>query len=187
VALESAFKAIIFALIAPREGHYKRKFKHMAIEDNEQSQELTNAQKKEYAKTLFMTDAYTQKQIAAKVGISERTMSLWVNDEKWETQKKTLLVTNEEQLKYMYECLDLLNKENRDLLADGDPETKPNIDGVSKLTKSIKNLQSEANISEMIQTGMAFIKFVQEADHEMSKAVSKLFDAFIKQRLNKIK
>lgn len=159
----------------------------MATQENEQSQELTNSQKKDYAKNLFLRDNLTQKQIAAKVGISERTMSLWVNDEKWDAQKKTLLTINEEQLAYLYECLDLVNRENLALLNDGDPETKPNIDAVSKLTKSIKTLQTDANISEMIQTGMAFIKFVQEVDHELSKSVSKLFDAFIKQRLNTVK
>ena len=46
---------------------------------------LTSKQKKEWARQLYLdgTQVFTQQEIAEKVGISRKTLSKWVVDEKW--------------------------------------------------------------------------------------------------------
>jgi len=74
-----------------------------------QKSTLTNSEKKEYAKLLFTRESLTQKEIAQRVGTSENTISNWVNAGKWETLRRSLMVTKDEQLSQLYRQLELLN------------------------------------------------------------------------------
>ena len=61
--------------------------------------DLTNAQKKEWAKTLYMRENLTQQEIAERVGVSRVTVSNWVRAGKWEEQKAGLTLTRQEQVR----------------------------------------------------------------------------------------
>ena len=145
---------------------------------------LSVNQKKEWAKQLFTRDELTQKDIALTVGISEKTMSKWVNDENWDTLRKTLLTSNDQQLRFLYECLDLLNQENKEALSDDDPGTKPNLDGVSKLTKSIKNLQKDLGVEDMIEAFMQLVRFVRQVNVEDSKIINRYADLLVQSKMS---
>lgn len=71
---------------------------------------LKKAQEREYAKTLFLTGNYTQKEIAEKVGVQENTVKKWKDEEGWEKLKKSLLVTKMAQLANLYDQLEWQNK-----------------------------------------------------------------------------
>ena len=60
--------------------------------------------KKQWAKHLYIYDNLTQKEIAAKVGITEKTLSKWVNDpkENWEMLKSSLTITKAQELKRLH-------------------------------------------------------------------------------------
>ncbi len=49
--------------------------------------DLTNAQKKEWAKTLYLKENLTQQEIADRVGVSRVSVSNWVRAGKWEEQE----------------------------------------------------------------------------------------------------
>lgn len=66
-------------------------------------------EKKEYAKLLFIKEKLTQKEISVRVGVSERTLSKWVNENSWEQQRKSTMLTREEQLRSMLDELVKLN------------------------------------------------------------------------------
>jgi len=150
-------------------------------------QDLLTHQKKEWAKELYIRGNNTQKDIALKVGVTEKTMSNWVNDGKWDGMRKTLLSTKQEQLNMLYEMLDLLNKEGVKSLQDNDPNTMPDADRIIKLTNSIKKLENSTGIGEMIDALTALISFVQKEDFEASKLINIWSDRFIKDRLSTIK
>lgn len=65
--------------------------------------------KKDHAKLLFINEKLTQKEIAWRTGISERTISKWVNEGNWEDTRKSVMMTREEQLRKMYSELEALN------------------------------------------------------------------------------
>ena len=148
---------------------------------------LQNHQKKEWAKELYIRGDLTQKEIAAKVGITEKTMSNWVSDGKWDATRKTLLTTKKNQLELLYEMLDLLNQAGVAALKDNDPKTNPDADKIIKITNAIKKLENSTGIGEMIDTLKELISFTIKEDFEAAQLINKWGDLFIKDRLATIK
>lgn len=54
---------------------------------------------------------FTQKELAEKVGVTEKTISDWIKDLKLADKKRSLLVTKRSQLVNMYNQLEKLNEE----------------------------------------------------------------------------
>lgn len=46
------------------------------------AKELSNTQKKEWAKTLYLKENLTQQEIADRVGVSRATVNRWIADGK---------------------------------------------------------------------------------------------------------
>lgn len=72
--------------------------------------DLTNAQKKEWAKTLYLKENLTQQEIADRVGVSRVSVSNWVRAGKWEEQKVGLTLTRQEQVANLYRQVAEINK-----------------------------------------------------------------------------
>ncbi|MEE1386305.1 MAG: helix-turn-helix domain-containing protein, partial [Prevotella sp.] len=64
--------------------------------------DLTNTQKKEWARTLYLRENLTQQEIADRVGVSRVTVSHWCRGGKWEEQKVGLTLTRREQVQSLY-------------------------------------------------------------------------------------
>lgn len=143
---------------------------------------LNNAQKKEWAKLLFIKENLTQKEIAEKVGVSQQTMTRWVNSEKWEELKVSITITREEQLRNLYRQLAELNKE----IASRDGNRFPNsaeADTITKLAASIDKLETETGLSEIQSTFTAFLNWLRKFDLEEAQRLVVIFDDFIKSKL----
>lgn len=144
--------------------------------------ELTKEQKRDYAKTLFLTErGITQKEIAERVGVTEATVSRWVNSSGWETMRTSLLTTKDEQLAMMYSQLDAANT----AISSRDEGTRfpssKEADAILKLTTSISRLETETNIGEKMAIGCEFLMHVRKTtDVETSKTIGRLYDEFIK-------
>jgi DNA-binding XRE family transcriptional regulator len=149
--------------------------------------ELSIDQKKDYAKTLYLRDEYTQKDIAEKVGISEKTMSLWVNENHWEALRKSITVTKAEQLSLLYDIMDHLNREAKKFLEDDDPATNPNYDAIAKVSKSIERLEKDAGVGEMIQAVIELTKFAQKEDLGAAKVIEHWGYLFIQDKMKTAK
>lgn len=148
------------------------------------AEELSIAQKKEWAQYLFLhEDGMTQKDIAAKVGVSENSMSKWVIEGKWDTQKRSLLTTRDTILRELYEALEGMKNEAKIAATDNDPSTKPDVDGIYKLVLAIRKLENESGIGSSITVLKAFITFIQKSDFELAQQVTSFADAFIKSNL----
>jgi DNA-binding transcriptional regulator LsrR (DeoR family) len=148
--------------------------------------DLTVKQKKEWAKLLYTKEHLTQAEIAEKVGVSRVSMSRWVTAEKWEMLKVSISMTREEQLRNMYRQLTELNK----VILERPPgERSPlpaEAENQLRISKSIKLLETEAGISDIISTSIRFIDFVRGIDKqraELAREITLLFDLFIKQYL----
>jgi transposase len=68
------------------------------------------ADKQYLAKILFTREKLDQKIIAKKVGVSEKTISKWVNDFAWKNLRNRLLIGKEEVLHNLYEQISNLNE-----------------------------------------------------------------------------
>ena len=64
---------------------------------------------RDLAKILFVNEGANQKEIAARLDVSEKTIGKWVKDGEWEKLKVSMLVTKDNQLTALYRQLENLN------------------------------------------------------------------------------
>lgn len=144
--------------------------------------ELTKEQKRGYAQTLYLTDlSITQKEIAERTGVTEATISRWVNTYNWESMRVSLLVTKEEQLSLMYSQLAAANAAIAARDEGARFPTSKEADAILKTTTSIGKLETDTNVGEKMATGREFLAYVRRVDDfQISKSIATLFDGYIK-------
>lgn len=144
---------------------------------------MTIKQKKDYAKTLFLTNlTISQKEIAERSGVSQKTVSKWVNEESWENLRTSLLTTRENQLSNLYLQLRKLNE----AIADRECQayaTSKEADVLIKLTSAINKLEQDLSIADIVNVSKRFLEWLRHADLAKAKELSNLFDAFIKDNI----
>jgi len=145
--------------------------------------DLTNAQKKEWAKTLYLRENLTQQEIAERVGVSRVTVSNWVRAGKWEEQKAGLTLTRQEQVANLYRQVAEIN---RVISTRAEGERFPNskeADILGKLSAAIRNMEQETGIADIISVLTGFIEWLRPFDLEKAKELTRLADAYIKDKL----
>jgi DNA-binding XRE family transcriptional regulator len=138
---------------------------------------LRKAQEKEFAKSLYIGGGITQKEIAERISVTEKTLTKWIKDGKWESLKKSLLTTKQNQLAFLYDQLDFINTDisKRDYKVAVGKEA----DTIIKLTAAINRLETETSIGDTVEVARNFIEFVRPQDLELAKTITNFFDVFI--------
>lgn len=115
---------------------------------------LKKTEQKEFAKYLFTEKNFTQKEIAEKADVTEKTLAKWIteNDGEWKKLKKSLMTTKSNQIKGLYDQLDRIQEE---IL-----KRKPVYDVPAYLLKPIKVKGADGGES------LEFIKF-DETDYPL--------------------
>lgn len=138
--------------------------------------------RKDFAKTLYML-GQAQPEIAGRAGISGNTLTKWINEEQWESMRKSLTTTKTEQIAFLYEILAKMTAEGRAALEDDNPKTNPDYDGITKITRAIERLEKDTSVGEMIQTGIEFLKFMKDENLDVAKLFNHWFMIFIQERI----
>ena len=133
---------------------------------------------------LYVNEHLTQKEVAERVSISARTMSVWVNKEKWDVVKTSLTITREEQLANIYRQVAAIN----DAIA-GREEGKrfassKEADIINKLATAIDKMERDTGLSEVISVSKKVLKWLRPVNPEKAKELSYVLDSFIKDILN---
>lgn len=138
---------------------------------------LKKAQEQEFAKSLYLTGGISQKEIAERITVTEKTLSRWIKVGKWDALKKSLLTTKQNQLSFLYDQLDFLNTDisKRDYKVAFGKEA----DTIIKLTAAINRLETETSVGDTVEVARHFIEFVRAQNLELSKQITDLFDVFI--------
>lgn len=136
---------------------------------------------REFAKLLFIKQGLTQKEIAEKVKVTEKTVGKWVEDGKWKEQKRSLISTRTNIIQKFEDQLERWNHviENRDDQLASSKE----VDLLNKLASGIKKLETEVGVGEVITAVMQLISFVQTVDFEASKKLTEYADMFINSKI----
>jgi len=147
---------------------------------------LTLRQKKDWAKLLYLKTQMNQKEIAAKVQTTEKTLGKWVKTGKWDVLKSSFTITKEQELRRIYQQISSLND-----AIEGREEGKRFPDGkeadtLSKMASAARSLETDTSISQIIDTSMEIVRWIQETDFEKAKELSDYFDAFIKHKLSNL-
>lgn len=156
----------------------------------------------DYAKMLYVNQRLTKKEVAARVGVTEKTLGKWVDHEKWDNLRKSMLVTKDTQLTNLYNQLEWINNHisERDVIYDlpagvhptdkdfnpakyrvvqGNVANSKEADAISKITGAIQKLETETSMGDTIEVAMKFIDFVRADNFELSKKITDYFDAYI--------
>ena len=145
---------------------------------------LSNKERQEWAKKLYLSGDFTQKEISQKVGCQEKPMGGWIRKFGWKELQANHMVTKEQQLKYTYAQLNALNQN----ISERDPSerypTSKEADTISKLSAAIRNLEADLSVGQVIDVFIEFSDWLKSNDMEKAKDFINLQDGFIKHKLS---
>lgn len=145
--------------------------------------DLTNAQKKEWAKTLYLRENLTQQEIADRVGCSRVTVSNWVRAGKWEEQKVGITLTRQEQVANLYRQVAEINRTIAERPEGERFATSKEADILGKLAAAISKMEQEVGIADTISVLTGLIEWLRPHDIEKAKEITRIADAYIKDKL----
>lgn len=144
-------------------------------------------QKRELARLYYM-QGETQKNISAKVGVSEATVGKWAEKEGWEARRAGINITRPEivnkTLVYIANLLDKYNSEEVELKDAGRI-----IDQIVKLSAVIERIDKKANVIDAIEVFTALNRWMEERmawDHnitpELLRTINYYQDLYISEK-----
>lgn len=145
--------------------------------------DITNAQKKEWAKTLYLRENLTQQEIADRVGCSRVTVSNWVRGGKWEEQKAGLTLTRQEQVNNLYRQVAEVNRGIAERPEGERFATSKEADIIGKLAAAISKMEMEVGIADKISVLTGFINHIRKLDLKKAQELTLLADSYIKESL----
>ena len=145
--------------------------------------ELTNTQKKEWARTLYLRENLTQQEIAGRVGVSRVTISNWIKSGKWEEHKAGITLTRQEQVNNLYRQVAEINRSIAERKEGERFASSKEADILGKLSAAISKMEQEVGIADKISVLTDFINWIRELDSDKAKDITALADAYIKDKL----
>ncbi len=97
---------------------------------------------KELAHELYFTTSFRQARIAQEVGVSERTISVWVNEGNWKTLKKMRFHAPQVETQHLYEELRTISVNISKRAPELRFPTKEELDARAKLISLINSLEN---------------------------------------------
>lgn len=146
---------------------------------------LTNTQKREWAEQLITQQGLSQKEASEKVGVSTVTINKWYAKYKWEDLKQSMLVTRQVQLKRLYMQMDELNSTIMQRPKGERFANSKEADTLSKLAGTIKAMETEASIADVIEVSKRMLDFIRGFSPSKAIEIAGIFDDFIKHLLKR--
>lgn len=133
---------------------------------------------REVAQMMFLHGSLNQKDIAAKLGVSEVTVSRWAKAGNWDTLKTNLLTSKKQRLSELYAELEEFNrmiaaKEGYKVASSKEADAR------RKLIADIKELEGKYSIAQISTVAMDFCEFVKGIEPEITGRIVELFTTFI--------
>jgi transposase len=140
--------------------------------------------KKELAKSYYM-QGDSQKSIAARVGVTEKTLSGWTKNGGWAALRAGKNITRPELINKALLGINKLLEEYTEGGATIDA------DKLCKMAKVIESIDKKANVVDAIEVFIAFNKWLQfrmtfdkDVTPELLQAINKYQDLYITENIN---
>lgn len=141
---------------------------------------ISKKQEREYARILYVSERLTFKDIAERVGVTEKTIGKWAELDNWDKLRKSLLTTRQSQLIHWYNQLEAINQAIEER---GNIPTNSEADTMSKIASNIQKLEVEISLGEYVQVTKKILEFIQTVDLDAAKMLTKYADEFINSKL----
>lgn len=139
------------------------------------------SRERELAAQLFINTDISQKEIAQRLSISEKTISAWAAEDNWDNLKMSHESTNAKTLTDMRLILQKLVEKKKSKIED-DSFSKNDSDAILELAKSIDILEGEIPLRMRVQILEEFMDFIP---HDEMKLKTELADYQTKYLLHK--
>lgn len=135
---------------------------------------ITNDEKRAIAYDLFMNTSMSQKEICARVKITEGTFTAWKQKYNWDIHKQAFSLTAQNIIS------NLMQKAHELSTAD-----KVDADKVLKLVRAIEGLSDKkVTISNIINVFKEFTTWCFDKNPELSKQINTLQKEFVDYKIN---
>jgi transposase len=142
--------------------------------------------KRELARMYYM-QGELQKEIAAKVKTTEKTVSRWVADGGWAAKRAGVSIT---RVELVNKTLLAINAILEQFNASKEPEKTLDADRLCKLAKIVENLDKKSSVVDFMETFMVFNRWLQsrltfdaELNADLVKAINRYQDLFISENI----
>jgi transcriptional regulator with XRE-family HTH domain len=143
----------------------------------------SNINKKDIAKSLYVNGSFTQEEIAQKVGTTRQSVSRWVREGAWEDLKASYTITPAQILAGLNRQIIEINN-NINAREEGKRfASVAEADTLAKLASSVKKIESDVGISDIVNVGIRFTNWLRPLDLEMAKKFNDLLDTFLKDQM----
>lgn len=147
---------------------------------------MAKIHERELAKELFLQTNLTQKQIAEKVGVGEKTMSIWAIEGEWESLKRSQNESPERIIRALYGELEEINR-----AIQGREEGKRfadsrEADARNKIIASINRMTKEVAMPQYVSVCMKLVDFVAARNLSLAKDLSELITEFLLEKSKQI-
>lgn len=144
---------------------------------------ITTHQKKELAEMHYRAGMTMAKQLALKVGVTEKTMGKWIKEGEWEKLRMNIPLVKQEQLQKMLRELEQINQSIEEKPPGQQFADSKTADVRRKLIADLRDLEGETSVSDKVSVAMAFTKWLGKVDVAKAQEVGTLMDVFIKESL----
>ncbi|AQX86099.1 MULTISPECIES: putative DNA-binding transcriptional regulator [Elizabethkingia] len=140
-------------------------------------------EKQELAKLIYLTEDITQKELSERTGVTEKTISKWIEEEGWAKLKRNIPLTRDELLSSWYDELAELKEFIKKKPVGQRFADFKEAQLRRSLLKDIAVLEHDSGIPGTVDVMTAFVKFIRRSDLQNAKEISHLADAFIKYKI----
>ena len=144
----------------------------------------SNINKKDIAKSLYVNGSFTQEEIAQKVGTTRQSVSRWVREGAWEDLKASYTITPAQILAGLNRQIIEINNNINARVEGKRFATVAEADTLAKLASSVKKIESDVGISDIVDVGIRFTNWLRPLDLDMAKKFNDLLDAFLKDQMS---
>ena len=135
---------------------------------------LSRKQKKDLALDLYLNTNKTQAEIAAIVGVTEKTVSAWKNENQWEELRGAESVTAGRIIRNLYVKAKELSEAD---IIDADK--------LIKIANSIEKLSNKkVTLSNIINVFQDFTTWAWKRDPELAKKINELQAEYVNHHIN---
>ena len=138
---------------------------------------------RELAAQLYMYTNMSQKEIAERIGVTEKTIGQWKDLEKWDDMKNAFLSTDRQTIVDLQILLRKQAEKNVEKQKDGSFK-KEDADTMLELARTIDTLQGGIPLRMIVQVMDEFISSIPAKDQKLRKQVANLQMVYL---LNKAK
>ena len=139
---------------------------------------MAKDKEKELAQHLYIYTDLLQKDIAQKVGVSEKTLVSWISTNKWDSIKNANQTTNLHTVNNLRQLLLLQTEKNKDKMALGE-FSKNDADTLLELAKTIDTLEGGIPLRMYIQVMEEFMHFIPVDKQKLKQELATLQIAFL--------